>query len=105
MVNIKKNIEEFWDDDPMDVTSEANFIWSIANKLRGTYMPDKYGDVIIPIPPIKEQAEIADYLDDKCSKIESIIEDKKAQLETIENYKKSLIYEYVTGKKEVPTSD
>lgn len=38
-----------WDDDPVDVTAEANFIWSIANKLRGTYMPDKYGDVIIPM--------------------------------------------------------
>ncbi len=38
-----------WDDNPIDVTSDANFIWSIANKLRGTYMPDKYGDVIIPM--------------------------------------------------------
>ena len=38
-----------WDDAPVDVTAEANFIWSIANKLRGTYMPDKYGDVIIPM--------------------------------------------------------
>lgn len=37
-----------WDDTPVDVTAEANFIWSIANKLRGSYMPDKYGDVIIP---------------------------------------------------------
>ena len=38
-----------WDDNPVDVTQEANFIWSIANKLRGSYMPDKYGDVIIPM--------------------------------------------------------
>lgn len=38
-----------WDDNPVDVTSEANFIWAIANKLRGVYMPDKYGDVIIPM--------------------------------------------------------
>ena len=43
------NIDVLWDDNPIDVTSEANFIWSIANKLRGTYMPDKYGDVIIPM--------------------------------------------------------
>lgn len=34
-----------WDDNPVDITSEANFIWSIANKLRGSYMPDKYGDM------------------------------------------------------------
>ena len=38
-----------WDDNPVDITAEANFIWSIANKLRGSYMPDKYGDVIIPM--------------------------------------------------------
>ncbi len=42
-----------WDDNPVDVTAEANFIWSIANKLRGTYMPDKYGDVIIPMTIIR----------------------------------------------------
>lgn len=42
-----------WDDNPVDVTQEANFIWNIANKLRGTYMPDKYGDVIIPMTIIR----------------------------------------------------
>ena len=45
---INQNIDVLWDDNPVDVTAEANFIWSIANKLRGSYMPDKYGDVIIP---------------------------------------------------------
>lgn len=39
---------EMSEDVPVDITSEANFIWGIANKLRGAYMPDKYGDVIIP---------------------------------------------------------
>ena len=42
-----------WEEAPVDVTSEANFIWSIANKLRGSYMPDKYGDVIIPMTIIR----------------------------------------------------
>ena len=46
-------IDYLWDDTPVDVTQEANFIWSIANKLRGTYMPDKYGDVIIPMTIIR----------------------------------------------------
>ena len=46
-------IDALWDDSPVDVTSEANFIWSIANKLRGSYMPDKYGDVIIPMVIIR----------------------------------------------------
>ena len=49
MTDVKNKIDMLWDDDPVDVTAEANFIWSIANKLRGTYMPDKYGDVIIPM--------------------------------------------------------
>lgn len=46
---VNKIIDNVWDDTPVDVTPEANFIWSIANKLRGSYMPDKYGDVILPI--------------------------------------------------------
>lgn len=46
-------IDTLWDDNPVDITSEANFIWSIANKLRGSYMPDKYGDVVIPMTIIR----------------------------------------------------
>ena len=57
--------------------------------------------ISIPLPPLGEQQEIADYLDNKCAEIEHIIADKKTQLETLDGYKKSLIYEYVTGKKEV----
>ena len=52
MTDIKK-IDVLWDDNPVDISAEANFIWSIANKLRGTYMPDKYGDVIIPMTIIR----------------------------------------------------
>ena len=52
---MRKNnkIDVLWDDNPVDITSEANFIWSIANKLRGVYMPDKYGDVVIPMTIIR----------------------------------------------------
>lgn len=42
-----------WDDSPVDITAEANFIWSIANKARGVYMPDKYGDIILPMVVIR----------------------------------------------------
>lgn len=42
-----------WDDSPVDVSTEVNFIWSIANKLRGTYQSDKYKDVIIPMTIIR----------------------------------------------------
>ena len=57
--------------------------------------------IIIPVPPMEEQQQIADYLDKKCNEIEEIITDKQSQIETLEAYKKSLIYEYVTGKKGV----
>ena len=57
--------------------------------------------ISISLPPLDEQQEIADYLDNKCAEIEQIIADKKSQIETLDGYKKSLIYEYVTGKQEV----
>lgn len=54
------------DEQPIDITSEANFIWGIANKLRGTYLPDKYGDVIIPMTIIR--------------RFESVLEPTKAEV-------------------------
>ena len=65
---------------------------------------NKLGKFPIEMPPVNEQNEIVDFLDHKCGKIDAIIIQKKKQLETIEEYKKSLIFEYVTGKKEVPAS-
>ena len=59
------------------------------------------GSVRIPFPPISEQEEIVEYLDKKCSEIDKLIEKKEQLISELENYKKSLIYEYVTGKKEV----
>ena len=46
-------IDTTWEEKPVDITKEANFIWSIANKIRAAYMPDKYGDVIIPMTIIR----------------------------------------------------
>ena len=54
-----------------------------------------------PIPPIDEQRAIAAYLDEKCASIDQSISDKQTQAETLKAYKASLIYEYVTGKKQV----
>ncbi|WP_347996100.1 restriction endonuclease subunit S [uncultured Eubacterium sp.] len=53
------------------------------------------------LPPKTEQKKIVKYLDKKCAEIDGAIEEKKEQLDTLEQYKKSVIYEYVTGKKEV----
>lgn len=56
---------------------------------------------VLPMPPLSEQHQIASYLDTKCSEIDSLIAMKQAKIEELKEYKKSLIYEYVTGKKEV----
>lgn len=63
---------------------------------------DKFLNFSITVPSYEEQKEIANYLDQKCSAIDELIAKKEQYLSEIENYKKSLIYEYVTGKKEVP---
>lgn len=62
----------------------------------------KLRDIYYAIPPKAEQEQIAKYLDQKIAETDSVIADKQAQIETLEAFKKSLIYEYVTGKKEVP---
>lgn len=62
---------------------------------------EDFGNSYIPIPPIEEQVAISNYLDEKCTIIEQSIADKQNQIETLKSYKASLIYEYVTGKKQV----
>lgn len=62
---------------------------------------DMFNNFIIACPPLEEQQEIAEYLDKKCSEIDSLIASKEKFITELESYKKSLIYEYVTGKKEV----
>lgn len=60
-----------------------------------------FGNTYIPYPPLTEQSEIAAYLNSKCAQINALITEKHQQLATLDEYKKSLIFEYVTGKKEV----
>lgn len=60
--------------------------------------------IYLPYPALNEQEEITEYLNEKCAGIDALIVKKQQYLIEIENYKKSLIYEYVTGKKEVKTS-
>lgn len=57
-----------------------------------------------PIPRMIEQRQISDYLDSKCAEIDALLQNYEDQIATLEKYKKSLIYEYVTGKKEVPAA-
>ena len=62
---------------------------------------DKFLNFPVVVPPVDEQKEIVSYLNEKCKQLDTLIRNKQQYLTEIENYKKSLIYEYVTGKKEV----
>lgn len=74
----------------------------LAKNLRHSLTEDQLGSINVPVPPLEEQTEIADYLDNKCMQIDSIISDKENLITQLQEYKKSIIFEYVTGKKEVP---
>ena len=80
-----------------------NALQSTSNLVRDGQAMRYANFVKVPlfIVPIEEQKAIASYLDEKIEKVNSILAEKKKQLEILSNYKKSLIYEYVTGKKEV----
>lgn len=79
-----------------------NALQSTSNLVRDGQAMRYANFVKVPlfIVPIEEQKAIASYLDEKIEKVNSILAEKKKQLEILSNYKKSLIYEYVTGKKE-----
>lgn len=99
LVNIKKN----------NLLYFYYFFIAFTNQLkllgRGTTFLElstkDLGNFSLIVPPLQEQAAIADFLDDKTAKINRIIAKKEQQLEIIKEHRKSLIYEYVTGKKRV----
>ena len=80
----------------MDYT-KSNALYTTVPIINNAYL----GVIKIPFPEVKEQKEIVVFLDKKCSQIDVIVQDKQEQLEKIKQHKKSLIYEYVTGKKRV----
>lgn len=82
-----------------------NAIQSTSNLVRdGQAMRyANFAQVPLFIIPLDEQKQISEYLDEKVRKIDEILKSKNNQLEILAEYKKSLIYEYVTGKKEVPS--
>ena len=73
----------------------------LAKNLRHSFTEEQLGSIIAPVPPAEEQIAIAEFLDKVIAKADSVIMLKQEQLEELEKYKKSLIYEYVTGKKEL----
>lgn len=74
--------------------------YSLASAQPGLSV-ERIKQLFIPIPPVAEQQSIADYLDKKCEEIDSLISLKQSKIEQLKEYKKSIIFEYVTGKKEV----
>ena len=68
-----------------------------------TWSASIWNNQFIPAPNIEMQILISNFLDSKCSEIDSVISEKEQQIDKLNEYRKSLIYEYVTGKKEVPT--
>ena len=82
-----------------------NFIENVNSSTYGAKMPRVNSNYIMNlnflVPPLNEQKEIAEFLDNKCEKIDRLNENYTKQIATLKEYKKSLIYECVTGKKEI----
>ena len=76
--------------------------YNMGNGVRQGLNYSEFSRLMVFEPTYDEQVAIADYLDEKITESDSIIAQKKEQLSVLEAYKKSLIFEYVTGKKEVP---
>lgn len=86
----------------MFAMAKGNSFNSTHEKATIAHLPgDALAQLRIPTPPYEEQQEIAAYLDQKCAEIDTLITKKEQFLTELESYKKSMIYEYVTGKKEV----
>lgn len=64
-------------------------------------MSNEMAEIKIAVPPLVEQHRIAEFLDRKCSEIDKLIAIKQSKIDSLNEYKKSIIYEYVTGKKEI----
>lgn len=73
----------------------------VSNLGRWRLQTEKFINFMLPVPPKEEQQQIADYLDEKCADIDNLMKQKEQLLTELESYKKSLVYECVTGKREV----
>lgn len=92
-------------------TNDIKFFYYCAKSIDykkyvyGTALPSMtqtiLNNIVLPLPSVKEQQRIVDYLDEKTTHIDSLIENKLKMITQLEEYKKSMVYEYVTGKKEV----
>lgn len=80
-----------------DIWKNGIFIQSTIQNIGA----DKYSNLEVPVPPLTSQLSLITFLDQKCSEIDALITKKEQLITELETYKKSLIYEVVTGKREV----
>ena len=78
--------------------------YNMGNGVRQGLNYSEFSRLMVFEPPYEEQVAMADYLETKVTEVDAIIEQKKEQMAVLDAYKRSLIFEYVTGKKEVPVS-
>ena len=78
--------------------------YNMGNGVRQGLNYSEFSRLMVFEPPYDEQVAMADYLETKVVEVDAIIEQKKEQMTVLDDYKRSLIFEYVTGKKEVPLS-
>ena len=78
--------------------------YNMGNGVRQGLNYSEFSRLMVFEPPYDEQVAMADYLESKVTEVDTIIEQKKEQMAVLDAYKRSLIFEYVTGKKEVPSA-
>lgn len=86
------------------IKSNAYMDWANRNFVQTTIQnlsAGRHKNLPVTVPPLAEQQQIADYLDEKCKNIDNRVQKRRQQLEWLKEYKKSLIFDYVTGKKRV----
>lgn len=86
------------------IKSNAYMDWANRNFVQTTIQnlsAGRHKNLPVTVPPLTEQQQIADYLDEKCKNIDNRVQKRRQQLEWLKEYKKSLILDYVTGKKRV----
>ena len=83
----------------------SKVLYNMGNGVRQSLNYDELSKLPLIEPPLAEQKKIADFLDEKCGKIDALIKTKQEQLSKLEEYKKAIIFEYVTGKKPVPEEE
>ena len=83
------------------IAAEEEYLVRASGNVVKILNSSEQGLIALPLPPLPEQQAIADYLDEKCAAIDALVAEKEALIADLEAYKKSLIYETVTGKREV----